>query len=159
MQVLLICSLFALATIVLCMFWPRIGRIFYGLFFLAMAGVNIYFFSNNPTTYATAADNALIPAYKILFELVVGAAPAFFALLLIAYEIALGLLLLSQGRYVRWGIIMAITFLLGITPMAVETLGNIGMALALGLLLRMDYPRAFLENVWRRGRTVPRRAA
>lgn len=153
MQVLLICSLFALATILLCKFLPRAGRIFYGIFFLAMAAVNIYFFSSNPTTYATAAKNALFPAYKALFEAIVGSAPAFFALLLIAYEILVGLLILSRGRSVYWGIYMAILFLLGITPMAIETLGNMGMAFALGLLLHHDYTRAFLDTFRRQRRS------
>ena len=49
----------------------------------------------------------------------------------------------------RLGLAGGILFLLAITPLGLETLGNIGMAAALALLLRQEYDQTLIEILWK----------
>jgi hypothetical protein len=62
-----------------------------------------------------------------------------------AYEITIALMMLSRGRYAKWGLIGGIVFLLAITPLGVWTLANPLLALALALLVRKEYDRSLPE--------------
>jgi hypothetical protein len=46
--------------------------------------------------------------------------------------------MLYKGRYVKWGLIGAICFLVTITPLGVWAIGNPIMAVALAYLLTME---------------------
>jgi hypothetical protein len=45
-------------------------------------------------------------------------------LLAAAYEVTIALMMLSKGKYARWGLIEGIIFLIAITPLGVWTLAN-----------------------------------
>ena len=75
-----------------------------------------------------------------------------FVLPVAAFESAIALLMLSKGRYVKWGLIGGIVFLIAITPLGIWTLGNPIMALALAYLLTKEYDRTFLEMLHLRTR-------
>src|SRR5215210_612776 len=123
-------------VLLLCLVRPGAGRIFLGIFFLVMAiGVNV----------ALGTDEPLIPLYRWSFENVVALAPPLFGLLAAAYEITIALMMLSKGRYVKWGLIGGIVFLVGITPLGVWTLANPILAVAMALVLRKEYDRSFVE--------------
>jgi hypothetical protein len=62
--------------------------------------------------------------------------------------------MLSKGRYVKWGLIGGICFLVTITPLGVWTIGNPIMALALAYLLTKEYRRSLLQML--RLGTAPR---
>lgn len=139
--------MFSLLVLVLCLVRPNAGRIFVGIFFLAMAiGVNMVLVFVAPDLFvALGTNDALIPIYEWFFENVVALAPPFFGLLVAAYEVTIALMMLSRGRYVKWGLIGGIVFLIGITPLGVWTLANPILAAAMALLLRKEYYRGFPE--------------
>ena len=62
-----------------------------------------------------------------------------------AYEITIALMMLSKGRYAKWGLIGGMVFLIGITPLGVWTLANPILAVAMALLLRREYDRSLPE--------------
>ena len=136
-----------LAVLALCLVWPEAGRVFVGLFFVVIAlGVNVVPVLVAPDLFvALGTDAPLIPPYAWFFQNVVAAAPPLFGLLAAAYEIAVALLMLSKGRYARWGLAGGIVFLIGKTPLGVWTLANPMMAVALALLLRKRYDRSLPE--------------
>ena len=59
-------------------------------------------------------------------------------LLAAAYEITIALMMLSKGRYVKWGLLGGIVFLIGITPLGVWTLANPILAVAIAYLLTKE---------------------
>lgn len=140
-------SVFCFLILALCLIRPGAGRIFVGLFFLVMAiGVNVVLVLAAPDQFvALGTEDALIPLYRWFFENVVAVAPPLFGLLAAAYEIAIALMMLSKGRFVKWGLIGGIVFLIVITPLGVWTLGNPILALALAVLLRKEYTRSLSE--------------
>lgn len=146
MQQLVIWAAFCLVLLALCLVRPNAGRIVVGLFFLVMAiGVNVVTVLVDPDSYIGLGAGSFIPLYRWVFTDLVALAPALFVLPVAAFEIAVGLLMLSKGTYVKWGLIGGIAFLLAITPLGVWTLGNPIMAVAMAVLLRNEYNRSLLE--------------
>lgn len=149
MDQLLPSLVFYLFVLVLCLAKPGAGRVFVGVFFLVMAvGVNVVISLLSPDLFVGLGANApLLTPYQWFFENVVASAPLLFGLLAAAYEVTIGSMMLYKGRYVKWGLIGGIVFLLGITPLGVWTLVNPVLALALVVLLRRQYVRSFPEIV------------
>ena len=134
-------------VLILCVLRPNAGRVFLGLFFMVMAiGVNVVLVVVAPDLFVGLGTNdAIVPLYRWFFENVVALAPPFFGLLAAAYEVTIALLTLSRGRYVKWGLIGGIVFLIGITPLGIWTLANPILALAMVHLIRKEYDRSFME--------------
>jgi hypothetical protein len=147
MEQLIPWAVFNLLVLVLCLLQPNAGRIFLGIFFLVMAlGVNVVLVFVAPDSFVElGTKDALIPLYRWFFKNVVALAPPLFGLLVAAYEVTVALMMLSGGRYARWGIIGGIVFLIGITPLGVWTLANPIMAVALALLLSKEYDKSLLQ--------------
>ena len=146
--------MFCLLVLLLCLVRPYAGRIFVGIFFLIMAvGVNVVLVLVAPDQFvALGTDAPVVSLYRWFFENVVALVPPLFGLLAAGYEITIALMMLSKGRYVKWGLIGGIVFLIAITPLGVWTLGNPIMALALAYLLTKEYDRTFLEMLHLRTR-------
>jgi len=146
MQQLMIWAVFCSLVLVLCLLRPNAGRIFVGIFFLVMAiGVNVVMVFVDPDSYIGLGADSFVPLYRWVFMNLVALAPPLFVLPVAAFEIAIGLLMLSKGRYVKWGLIGGIVFLIGITPLGIWTLGNPILAIAMAYLLSKEYDRSFLE--------------
>lgn len=125
--------------LILCVLRPNAGRIFLRLFFLVMPiGVNVVLVFVAPDQFvALGTNDAIVPLYRWFFENVAALAPPLFGLLAAAYEVAIALLMLSKGRYAKWGLIGGIVFLIGITPLGVWTLANPLLALAMAFSTRV----------------------
>ena len=141
-------------VLLLCLVRPYAGRIFVGIFFLIMAvGVNVVLVLVAPDQFvALGTDAPVVSLYRWFFENVVALVPPLFGLLAAGYEVTIALMMLFKGRYVKWGLIGGIVFLIAITPLGVWTLGNPIMALALAYLLTKEYDRTFLEMLHLRTR-------
>jgi hypothetical protein len=142
---------FCLAFLVFCFIKPNGARIFVGIFFIVMAlAVNLLLSFVAPQQFvAIGTDASLIPFYEWFFNTVVAAAPPVVGIAAAAGEIAVGFLILSHGRGVRWGLGGAIAFLILITPLGVWTLPNPLMAIGLVRLFAMKFPRS-LWHQWAR---------
>lgn len=147
MQQLITFAVFSLLVLILCLVRPGAGRIFLGVFFLVMAlGVNVVLVLISPDLFVGLGTNdALILLYRWFFQNVVALAPPLFGLLAAAYEVTIALLILSKGRYVKWGLIGGIVFLIAITPLGVWTLANPILAMATAYLLTKEYERSLPE--------------
>lgn len=149
-------SAFVLALVILGIVKPNAGRIFLGFFFLAMAlGVNGSFTFGNPRAYLDYAEGALIPLYRDLAVSVVAVSPVAFGLVLMAFEIAVGLLLLHKRRSVKLGLIGTIVFVVGISPLSWMQIPWLGLVVAQVHLLRRDFDRSLLDIIRRQKRVTP----
>lgn len=143
---IIISSVFVLGVVILCTLKPNAGRIFLGFFYLVMAiGVNGYFTFINPQGYVDYASQALIPLYRDIALAVVGLNPVLFGTMLMAFEIAMGLLLLYKGSAVKIGLVGTMLFLVGITPLSVLQFPWLGLIIAQAYLLTKDFDATFLE--------------
>ncbi len=141
-------SVFVLAVIALCLTKPNAGRIFLGLFFLVMAiGVNGSFTFTNPQGYAEYASGALIPVYRDIALTIINLNPVLFGLLLMAFEIAMGFLLLGKQRAVRIGLIGTIAFVIGIAPLSFIQIPWLGLVIGEVYLLTKEFDSTFLDLI------------
>lgn len=145
---LIISSLFVLAVVILCFAKPNAGRIFLGFFFLVMAlGVNGSFTFGNPQAYLDYANGALIPFYRQLAVSVVRISPVIFGLLLMIFEICMGLLLLHKKQAVKIGLIGTMLFIIGISPLSWVQIPWLGLLVAQGFLYTKEFDRSVLERI------------
>ena len=144
---MLVSSVFVLFVVGLCFIKPNAGRIFLGIFFLVMAlGVNGSFTFGNPQAYLDYAEGALIPFYRDLAVGVINLfTPVIFGLLLMTFEIAMGLLLLHKQKSVKIGLIGTIIFLIGIAPLSIVQLPWLGLIIGQVYLLRKEFDVAFID--------------
>ena len=151
MSPMLVSIIFIFAVVVLCFAKPNAGRIFLGLFFLVMAlGVNGSFTFGNPQAYVDYAEGALIPFYRNLVVPVVSISPFLFGLLLMAFEITMGLLLLHKHKSVKIGLIGTMLFLAGMAPLDWLQLPWLGLIVAEAYLFKFNFDRSFIEMILRK---------
>ena len=145
---IVVSSVFILGVIILCLIKPNAGRIFLGLFFLVMAvGVNGLFTFINPQGYVEYASGALIPLYQELALSIVTLNPMLFGLLLMSFEIVMGLLILHKQKSVKIGLIGTIVFLIGIAPLSFIQIPWLGLIIAEAYLLTKEFDSTFLDIV------------
>jgi hypothetical protein len=145
---IIVSSVFVLAVIILCRVKPNAGRLFLGLFFLVMAlGVNGSFTFTNPQAYVEYASGALIPFYRDIALAVVGLNPVLFGLLLMGFEIAMGVLLLHKQKSVKIGLIGTMVFLIGIAPLSLVQIPWLGLIIGEAYLLGKEFDTTFLEAI------------
>ena len=145
---IVVSSVFVVAVVMLCLIKPNAARIFLGLFFLVMAlGINGFFTLTNPQSYVDYAGDALIPFYRDLALTIVELSPVGFGLLLMAFEITMGLLLLHKHRSVKYGLIGTMVFLIGIAPLSVIQFPWLGLLIGQAYLLTKEFETSFLETL------------
>lgn len=138
---------FALLLLVLAVFKPQAGRIVFGVFFLLMAwGVNVPMVLHDPSLYVAAGANAYIPFYRWFFTRVLAWNPVPFVIGLILFETAVGLLVLSKGRWARIGLGLGALFCLGIAWIGVEGLMMPSVAIAPLVMLRPTFEKSVFES-------------
>lgn len=128
-------------------------RVLFGLFFIAMAIVNIRVTINNPDLYEEfiTDDTALLPVYNSVWHDVIVPALPYFLVLLVLFELAVGCFMLTQGKPVKWSLLAAAAFTAVLIPANIYTLANIILTVILvWLLLDEDYDRSFLEQIKQR---------
>jgi uncharacterized membrane protein YkgB len=145
---IIVSSVFVLAVIILCLIKPNAGRIFLGLFFLVMAiGVNGSFTFTNPQAYVEYASGALIPLYRDIALTIVEFNPMLVGLLLMAFEIVMGLLILHKQKTVKIGLIGTIVFLIGIAPLSFIQFPWLGLIIGQAYLLTKEFDSTFLDTI------------
>jgi len=89
-------------------------RLFFGIFFLAAAAFNTYLTITNPDGYKNGGTTAWPPFLQHFWVNVVATHMVLFLILFILIEIALGLLLLNRGKWVKLGLAGSILFSAGL---------------------------------------------
>ena len=88
----------------------NVARVFFALWYLLGSLVHVKFGLTNNHIYEPFGRTSLLVASGELWTRVVMPHIAFFALLLAAFEMAVGILLLSKGRYVKIGLTASVLF-------------------------------------------------
>ena len=139
---------FSLIMLALNYFKPQAGRIVTGVFFLLMAwAVNVTVLLTNPALIAETGAHAFLPVYRWFFNEVLARYPVPLLTALVVFETSVGVLILSKGKWVRYGVFAAIAFCLWLTPVGIEEISTPVLALAVGLLLRQRFDRSVIEMI------------
>ncbi|MHC1783043.1 MAG: hypothetical protein AB9891_09860 [Anaerolineaceae bacterium] len=152
---LIISSIFVLAVVSLCIFKPNAGRVFLGCFFLAMAfGVNGVFILTNPQGYVDYLSTSLLPLYRDLTAMTVALNPIPYGLLLMLFETAIGVLILSKGRWVKYGLIGTMVFVIVLAPVSVMQIPWLGLLIGQAYLITKTFDRSILEMILKKKTAV-----
>jgi hypothetical protein len=145
MQGFLIWGAFTIAVAAFCVWTPQAARIFVGLFFAAMGlGIHGGLIATNPQSYVDFAAKAPWAIYRDIGLWLTEPNPLAFGIFMLTFETITAALILSRGRYVTWGLIGAILFLVGITPLGLEEVPNVILAAGMAFLLTKEFP----TDVW-----------
>jgi hypothetical protein len=115
----------------------KIVRIVFGLIYLggALANIMLTHF-NGPDSYHSFADNALLGFYRDAWAGLVIPNMTLFIVLLIAFEVTLGLLFLSSRRFLKIALAAGILFCWGTVPFGTKVLiSNLPLGIIQGILL------------------------
>jgi hypothetical protein len=146
-------SIFVLAVAVFCLLRPQAARLlvggFFGLMGLVVHGLLVI---TNPEGYVRFAEQAPLLFYRQIGLFLTEPNPRAFGVVMLILEVTLAALILSRGRWAKVGILGAILFLVGISPLGFDLMPNLLLAAALVYLLTQDFPRdAFTMLRDRRG--------
>jgi len=120
---------------------PQAGRIVIGIFFLTMAiGVNVPILLTNPTLFAATGAKAFLPIYRWFFTEILGTIPVPFVIALIIFELGVGILILSKGKFVKLGLIAASLFCLFLVPVGMEEITSPLLIVSFVILMKHDFP-------------------
>jgi len=163
MQGFLIWGAFTVGVAAFCVWRPQAARIFVGLFFAAMGlGIHGGFIFTNPQSYVDFAADAPWAIYRDIGLGLTEPNPLAFGIFMLTFETLTAALILSRGRYVKWGLTSAILFLIGITPLGLEEVPNVLLAAGMAFLLTKEFPTdmvTMLRDHRRDRRTTAARAA
>lgn len=140
MQGFFIWGAFTVGVAAFCVWKPQAARILVGLFFGAMAlGIHGALILTNPESYVDLAGEAPWATYREVGTALTEPNPLDFGIFMLGFETAIAALILSRGRAVTWGLLGAILFLIGITPLGLEEVPNIILAAGIGFLLTQEF--------------------
>lgn len=90
--------------------WSNAARLFFALWYLLGSLLHIAYGLTNNHIYAVFGRTSIFPMFREMWSAMVMPHITFFALLLAAFEMATGILMLSKGRYAVIGITASVLF-------------------------------------------------
>ena len=121
----------------------NIARIIFGIIYLLGAGFNIFIVTTEGwQTYVGFADATFFPWYREAWMAVAAPNITLIVILLIAFEISLGLLFIIKRKYLKIALILGTLFCLASMPTMVEAIyTNLPLALIQVFLLWKELRR------------------
>jgi len=121
----------------------RMGRLVFGVMFTGGAAIHVAIVLTGTEAYRHFADTAFIPFVKQAWLSVFMPHAALLGLLLAAFELAVGLLILAGARKTVLGLVAAVAFHLGLMLFGRGFwFWSIPLLAMLGALLRYDFDNA-----------------
>ena len=119
----------------------NVTRIIFGIIYLLGAIANIALVTiNGSQSYIGFADETFFPWYREAWMAVAAPNITLIVILLIAFEIGLGLLFILKRKYMRIALILGILFCLASMPTMVEAIyTNLSLALIQAFLLWREF--------------------
>jgi hypothetical protein len=119
----------------------NVARIIFGAIYLLGAAANISLtVINGPQSYIGFADNTFFPWYREAWMAVAAPNITLIIVLLIAFEISLGLLFIINRKYLKIALILGILFCLASMPTMVQTIyTNLPLALIQAFMLWREF--------------------
>jgi hypothetical protein len=120
-----------------------VGRLAFGVMFAGGSAIHVAIVVTGTETYRHFADTSFIPFVKQAWLSVFMPHAALFGLLLAAFELAVGLLILAGGRKTTLGLVAAVAFHLGLMLFGWGfCFWSVPMLAGLVALLRYDFSNA-----------------
>ncbi|MHA2175980.1 MAG: hypothetical protein ACXABI_14215 [Candidatus Hodarchaeales archaeon] len=128
----------------------NVGRIIFGAFYLISAGFNLLHTINNTEyLWIVCLENVRFPLQKEFLERLIIPNETIIILLIVALEIVMGVLILTQGTYVKIGLILGILWVLFVSQFLPinDIVGHLILGGIQALLLLETYDETVFEVV------------
>ena len=115
----------------------NVARIIFGMIYLLGAGFNIYLVTASGwQSYVGFADGSFFPWYREAWRAIAAPNITLIVVLLIVFEICLGLLFVINRKYMKIALILGILFCLASMPVMVQAIyTNLPLALIQAFML------------------------
>jgi len=124
-------------------------RLFIALWFLLGWMSHVYLVITNPEGYRGFGNTALIPAYTTFWNAFVMPNIIVFAILLIFFEITVGCLISSSGKWVKIGLVFSLLFSLFLIQMGLsDTSANVWRNFAINRLPNIIFIALLVPLFW-----------
>jgi hypothetical protein len=141
--------------LVLSLLKPNTARIGYALLFVLVGcGINYTVSFVYPDNMQAWSEVALLPFYRNIMGTWLAPLGGFFFFATATYQLAVALLLLSRGKWVKLGVVGGMLFFLSITPIMVMTFPSIIGAAGLAFLLTRAYDHSGFDMLRVRKLTI-----
>ena len=126
----------------------NVARVIFGIIYLLGAGFNIFIITTQGwQTYVGFADETFLPFYREAWMAVAAPNITLIVILLIAFEISLGLLFIIKRKYLKIALILGALFCLASMPTMVEAIyTNLPLALIQAFMLWKELRRNAINN-------------
>lgn len=126
-------NVISLALLFVCFKWHTVGRILFGLIFLAASIFNSYLALTAPQAYLMYGDLTPVQLYKEFIFGLFSDYTMWFVLAIAVGQLLIAIGLLFNGKLLLPAVIGAIVFLLAIVPLGVGSAFPAGLILAFGV--------------------------
>jgi hypothetical protein len=119
----------------------NVARIIFGVIYLLGAAFNIFMVSTQGwQIYAGFADGSFWPFYREAWQVIAAFNIAVFVILLIVFEIVLGLLFIISRKCLKIALILGVLFCLASMPVMIQAIyTNLPLAIIQGVLLWLEF--------------------
>ncbi|WP_318508975.1 hypothetical protein [Bacillus sp. T3] len=122
-------------------------RMVWGFFFLGSSVFNLTYTLSQPEFYQQFAEMALFKIYSDMIETIVVPYAEWFTIMLVIFELTVGILVLSKNIYAQIGLYASLLFTVALIPVIPPyTFVNFVVALIPIYLLRKSYPNPFYKD-------------
>ncbi|MBB6479616.1 hypothetical protein [Spirochaeta isovalerica] len=140
--------LFSLSVILLSFFKPGSCRVFIGFFFIISgAVVNLTLIIIRPFFVYQYGMTARLELYRDFTERVIGVNPILFGVLLILFELTVGMMILGKKRWVTGGLLLASLFMVILIPLQAYRFAWALSVPSLLFLMRGNYGKSLIDMV------------
>jgi hypothetical protein len=123
------------------MTFAKLLRIVLGGMYLVGALMHLYFALFSPQAYAGLAQSALIPLYRMIFSEIVPPYAIVFGIIAAAVELGVGILILSSGSTMRWGLGAATALQILLAPLGFWGFANVALAVVQTYVLTSSFEK------------------
>jgi hypothetical protein len=110
-------------------------------------GVNVTFLLTQPSFVFDYGREAWLPLYRTLTESIIAPQPRIFGILLILFEVTMGLFLLGRRAWVRVGLIGTMIFVLVLVPINIAQIAWAGSVIANVYLLTKSFDAGVVKMI------------
>ncbi|WP_147534783.1 hypothetical protein [Bacillus marasmi] len=122
-------------------------RMIWGLFFLGSSVFNLTYTFSHPEFFEQFSEYALFNVYAVVIEKLVVPYAEIFTVLLVLFELFVGVFVLGKNNFVKVGLYASLVFTIVLIPVIPPyTYTNIVTAIVPIYLLRKQYPNVFYKD-------------
>jgi hypothetical protein len=150
----IVSNVIAIATAVIAMIWPNIGRVFLSGIFIGAAAFNVFTAWENPDLYLQFGELTTSDLYRRIILGPFSMHIEIYVSIIAVCQVIIGAFLLYKGRLMQTAMLAAIVFLLAIAPLGIGSAfpAPLILSAALVILMRAKIDQSVYDGIGRQSK-------